>query len=79
MVSNSTLAAIAVLSGLHEHVRCSSKGVVAAIKLYAQKIQVLREQEHRDAEAEGRLPNQFWLDLDAPKVHLYTFTRVHGT
>ena len=68
MVSNSTLAAVAVDSGLHEHIRCSSKEVASAIKLYAQKIIALRDQEYRDAEAEERLPNQFWLDLDAPKV-----------
>ncbi|GJE84689.1 ribonuclease III [Phanerochaete sordida] len=67
MVSNTALAAVAVHSGLHEYIRCSSKEVASAIKLYAQKIIALSDQEYRDAEAESRLPNQFWLELDAPK------------
>ncbi|EKM59649.1 uncharacterized protein PHACADRAFT_114689 [Phanerochaete carnosa HHB-10118-sp] len=67
MVSNLTLAAVAVESGLYEHVRYCSKEIMSAVKLYVQKIFTLRDQEYRDAEAESRLPNQFWLEVDAPK------------
>ncbi|KIP10639.1 hypothetical protein PHLGIDRAFT_494339 [Phlebiopsis gigantea 11061_1 CR5-6] len=67
MVSNQTLATIAVLSGLHEHVRCSPD-VQSAIQLYAHKIFLLRDQEYQLADAEGRLPAQFWLDVEAPKA-----------
>lgn len=67
MVSNSTLAVVAVDSGLYKHMRCSSKEMNSSITLYAQKILALRDQEYRDAEAEGRLPNQYWLEVNAPK------------
>ena len=67
MVSNQTLATIAVLTGLHEHVLCSPD-VQPAIQLYAHKILLLRDQEYQTADAEGRLPGQFWLDVEAPKV-----------
>ena len=72
MVSNQTLATIAVLTGLHEHIRSSSE-VQSTIRLYAQKIIVLRDQEYKLADAENRLPNQFWLDVEAPKVRITVY------
>ena len=75
MVSNQTLATLAVLTGLHEHVRCSAD-VRTAIMLYAQKILALRDHEHRLAEAENRLPTQFWLEVEAPKVSSLILVRV---
>ena len=68
MVSNSTLAAVAVLTGLHEHLRCTSREIQTSIKTYAQKVLALRDKEYRLAEAEHRLPTQFWLEVEAPKV-----------
>lgn len=68
MVSNQTLATVAVLTGLHEYIRCSSPDVQSAIKLYAHKILLLRDQEQKLADVQHRLPIQFWLEVEAPKV-----------
>ncbi|GLB33718.1 putative PAZ domain containing protein [Lyophyllum shimeji] len=68
MVSNSTLAAVCVLSGLHKHFQYKSHVLHASIQDYATKLRASQAKEYRNAELEDRPPGQFWLELAAPKV-----------
>lgn len=78
MVSNQTLSAIAVLTGLYKHIRCSSPGDMnASIQLYAHKILALRDEEYKLAKAENRLPTQFWTDVEPPKVRSGSYLRIY--
>ncbi|KAG6855112.1 hypothetical protein C0991_006041 [Blastosporella zonata] len=67
MVSNSTLAAVCVCSGLYEHFCHKSHPLHTSIRDYVSRLEMCREKEYKDAESEGRPPGQFWLDITAPK------------
>lgn len=68
MVSNTTIAAICALSGLHVYIQCASRDFIAIIDAYAVKISELEKAELALAKREGRSPTQFWLEVEAPKV-----------
>lgn len=68
MVSNSTLSAICVVTGLFEYIQLSAGNVRSAISNYAKKLRYLRDQEYKRALSESRLPGQFWLEAEPPKV-----------
>jgi len=68
MVSNSTLAAVCVLSGLYEHFLYKSHVLQASIQDYVTKLKASQAKEYQNAETEDRPPGQFWLELAAPKT-----------
>ncbi|KAI0347065.1 ribonuclease III [Trametopsis cervina] len=67
MVSNQALATLCVLTGLHKTILYGGD-MGMAIAAYAQRINILKDQEYKRANAEGRLPGQFWLEAEPPKV-----------
>ncbi|KAF8076296.1 hypothetical protein FPV67DRAFT_1471163 [Lyophyllum atratum] len=68
MVSNSTLAAICVLSGLYEHFLYKSHVLQISIQDYITRLKASQAKEYKNADKEGRPPGQFWLELSAPKT-----------
>ena len=78
MVSNTTLAALCVWSGLHEHLMFDSYILANSIQLYADRVKVRQVEEYAFAENENRLPGQYWLDIEPPKVfYLMSFKVVY--
>ena len=69
MVSNTTLATICVLSGLYKHLQFASSDLANQITEHVAKIQALHDAEHKAAQKENRLPCQFWVEEEPPKVH----------
>ncbi|KAI0091960.1 hypothetical protein BDY19DRAFT_1027492 [Irpex rosettiformis] len=67
MVSNQTLAALCVLTSLHEAVQCGGD-IGRAITAYGKRINGLKAQEYKSATTERRLPGQFWLEVEPPKI-----------
>ncbi|KAF8640108.1 hypothetical protein AX17_001344 [Amanita inopinata Kibby_2008] len=67
MVSNSTLAAIAVWSGLSDHVLSLSKEV-QPISDFSAKLRLRQCEEYRHAREEERLPGQYWRGMKPPKA-----------
>ena len=70
MVTNSTLATICVLTGLHDYVQHSSPDLSRNIAMYAETIRRIRDEEDKQSKAEGRVPIQFWAEVEAPKVRI---------
>ncbi|KAI0035664.1 hypothetical protein K488DRAFT_42913 [Vararia minispora EC-137] len=68
MVSNSALAAVCVEAQLHEHIMFESLSLANSMDAYAAKIKAKQREEYELAAQEGRLPGQYWLDVDAPKI-----------
>jgi endoribonuclease Dicer len=68
MVANSTLAAVSVWSGLHEHLLFESRALANNMHAYAEELTVKQQQEYDLAEKEGRSPGQYWLEIEPPKV-----------
>jgi endoribonuclease Dicer len=68
MVSNVTLAAICVSSGLHEHLLFESPSLSESIKTYATALKVKQIEEYALAKSEDRQPGQFWAELEPPKA-----------
>ena len=68
MVSNTTLATICVLSGLYKHLQFASSDLANQIAEHVTKIRTLHDEEHKAAEKENRLPCQFWVEEEPPKV-----------
>ena len=68
MVSNTTLSTICVLTGLQQYMQYASSDLATAITAYKTKIHALRDEENRLADKERRLPRQFWLEVEPPKV-----------
>lgn len=73
MVSNSTLGAICVLSGISKHLLFTSHGLSASIAEYEAKIKVKASDEYALAKQERRPPGQFWADTEPPKVELVSW------
>ena len=70
MVSNATLAAVCVWSGLHEHLLFESYALASDIRSYADKLKVRQTAEYENAEQEGRKRGQYWVDIEPPKVRV---------
>ena len=68
MVSNSVLAAISVHYGLHKFLMIESESVKKAIDKYVPELEENQREEYALAEKEGRMPGQYWLEVDPPKV-----------
>ncbi|KAF5317594.1 hypothetical protein D9611_014873 [Ephemerocybe angulata] len=68
MVSNSTLAAICVSSGLRDHLLFDSQQLAQSIEEYVTVITEKADEENRAAEAERRPAGQFWLGVEPPKA-----------
>lgn len=68
MVSNSILAAVSVHYGLHHFLQIESDAVKRAIDVYIPELEEKQRAEYEDAEKEGRLPGQYWLEVEPPKV-----------
>lgn len=68
MVSNSVLAAVSVHHGLHKFLMIESESVKNAIDKYVPELEENQREEYALAEKEGRMPGQYWLEVDPPKV-----------
>lgn len=68
MVSNSALAAITVLTGLHRCIQHSTPDLDIAIQRFAEEVTRRRDEEENAASRECRLPGQYWVELETPKV-----------
>ncbi|TFK28818.1 hypothetical protein FA15DRAFT_664885 [Coprinopsis marcescibilis] len=68
MVANSTLAALCILSGIHQHVIFGSYHLSKSMGEYAESISRKAEEEYTLAEKEDRPPGQFWTDVEPPKA-----------
>jgi len=68
MVSNATLAAVCVWAGLHEHLLFESHVLASDIQAYADNLKGRQEAEYARAQQEGRMPGQYWADVEPPKV-----------
>ncbi|KAF9452469.1 ribonuclease III [Macrolepiota fuliginosa MF-IS2] len=67
MVSNSTLAAICVWSGLYKFINTTPQ-LAQIIRNYEKALASQQMAEHSQAEKEGRLMGEYWKDLDTPKA-----------
>jgi endoribonuclease Dicer len=84
MVSNSTLAAVCVWSGLQEHLLFESYILAGSIQAYADELKLKQAKEYELAEKEHRTPGQYWLEIEPPKVsysypinHQFNFSGLH--
>jgi endoribonuclease Dicer len=68
MVSNSTLAALCIWSGLQEHLMFESYHLGNSIQAYADQLKAKQAEEHELATRDNRAPGQYWLEIDPPKV-----------
>jgi len=68
MVSNATLAAVCVWAGLHEHLLFESHVLASDIQAYADNLKRRQEAEYARARQEGRMPGQYWAEVEPPKV-----------
>ncbi|OBZ71925.1 Endoribonuclease Dicer 1 [Grifola frondosa] len=68
MVSKYALAALCVHIGLHEHIRHASPDLEKSIRAYAENLRVQQDNEFKLAAIENRLPGQYWMELEPPKV-----------
>lgn len=68
MVSNSTLAAVCVYSGVHEHLIFESQSIASSIQAYSELLDSARKADEVRSKIEGRLPGQYWVDIEQPKV-----------
>lgn len=69
MVSNSALAAVCVWSGLHEYLLFESPQLEHSIRAYCNELQICQQREYELAQEERRMPGQYWLDKEPPKVY----------
>jgi endoribonuclease Dicer len=68
MVSNSTLAALCISSGLQEHLMFESYHLANSIQVYVDQLKAKQDEEHEQATRDSRAPGQYWLEIDPPKV-----------
>ncbi len=68
MVSNTALAALSAWSGLHKHLLIESYSLANNIQTCVNELNCKREEESKLAAAEDRLPGQYWLEIEPPKV-----------
>lgn len=68
MVSNSTLAAVCVFAGLHNHLLFESQTIANSIQAYSDELDRASRTDHAQAQREGRQPGQYWVDIEQPKV-----------
>ncbi|TDL29625.1 ribonuclease III [Rickenella mellea] len=68
MVSNSTLAAVCVWAGLHEHLLFESYALADSIRAYSDELGIKQREEEDLAAKESRLPGQYWLEVEPPKA-----------
>lgn len=67
MVSNSTLAAICVWSGLHKFIHTTQQ-LGRVIHDYEKALAIQQDTQYTQAGKEKRPVERYWKDLDAPKV-----------
>ncbi len=72
MVSNNVLAALCVYSGLHRHIVFQSSELAMSFEKYERVIRGKQAEEYALAEKEGRMPGQYWFEVEPPKVCLFT-------
>ena len=68
MVSNSTLGAVCVWSGMHEHLLFDSAQLANSIEAYVRELKVQQDKEYELARVEGRAAGQYWISVEPPKV-----------
>ena len=70
MVSNVTLAAVCVWSGLHEYLLFESGVLEDSILAYADQMKEQQKRAYEQASRENRPPGQYWVEIEPPKVSL---------
>ena len=70
MVSNSALAALCVKCGIHNLVDMRAHGVLNGLDVYMSAVTAALQEEQRASTREGRLPGQYWLRIQTPRVCL---------
>lgn len=70
MVSNVTLAAVCVWSGLHEYLLFESGALEENILAYADQLKEQQKRAYEQASRENRAPGQYWVEVEPPKVSL---------
>lgn len=67
-MSNSTLAAVCVYSGIHRFLLFESDLIAKSIQAYSELLENARRADEIQAENEGRMPGQYWVDIEQPKA-----------
>ncbi|KAF8332689.1 uncharacterized protein EI90DRAFT_3145368 [Cantharellus anzutake] len=68
MVNNIALGALCVDCGLDEFIVHDSPSLQKSIDEYKAEVKKAQQLEYNLASAEGRMPGQYWVDLEPPKV-----------
>lgn len=68
MVSNSALAALCVKCGIHNLVDMKAHGVLNGLDVYVSAVTAALQEEQRASTREGKLPGQYWLRIQTPRV-----------
>ena len=68
MVTNTALATICIESGLYKHIIHTSTTLASSIEVYKEHLDRARALEYQLADTEGRMPGQYWVDIEPPKV-----------
>jgi endoribonuclease Dicer len=76
MVTNTALATICVETELYKYIIHDSPTLQTSIDEYVRELKKSRNVEYQLAESEGRMPGQYWVDVEPPKV--VHFTTING-
>ena len=68
MVNNIALGALCIECGLDKFIIHDSTSLQKSIDAYRADAKKAQKLEYDLAEAEGRMPGQYWVDLEPPKV-----------
>ncbi len=68
MVNNIALGALCIECGLDAFIIHDSSSLQKSINAYRTDARKAQKLEYDLAEAEGRMPGQYWVDLEPPKV-----------
>lgn len=68
MVSNSALAALCVKCEIHNLIDMRAHGALNSLDVYVSALTAALREEERISAREGRLPGQYWLRIQTPKV-----------
>ena len=68
MVTNTALATICVETELYKYIIHDSQTLQTSIDEYVRELKKARNMEYQLAESEGRMPGQYWVDVEPPKV-----------
>ena len=68
MVTNTALATVCIESGLAKYLLQDSETLTIQIDAFEKELTKARNDEYELARDEGRMPGQYWVDVEPPKV-----------